>query len=664
MITTAFEVPLTFSQERMWLLHQIDPASTAYNVCVALHLRGPLVVAELQAALHALVDRHEALRTVYSSSHGRPVATVLPTIPVEIRPLSLAADSLDAVRALAAAEAARPFDLARGPLLRAGLVRLADEEHVLILAVHHIVFDEWSMGVLFTELDLLYQAGPAGRTAGLPPLARAYADVVAAERRADLAPAAEHWRRALADLPALNLPTDHPPTAEPSTAGATISFEVPPGLTAKLTAIAREARATLYMTGLAAFSALLSRYCGQDDVAVGTTVANRSAPQTAGLIGAFFNTLVMRSDLSGDPTFTELLGRTRAFCLDALTHQHLPYQRLVEELGGGSTPLFRVMYEAHAGLPPALTLGDLTAEPLRFEDTEAKEDLSLSLTADGDRVVGHLSYRTDLFEQDTAEQLAESFTHLLGQVAEAPDVPLGTLDILPPARRELVLAAGWGAAPLGPLDRCAHTLFEDRVRLDPEATAVLEGESTLTYTELDRRSNRIAHWLQRQGVGPEDVVGVGLERSGWLVATFLGVWKAGAAYLPLDPGLPRARLDHMLTDSGARLVIDDARALERATSSLPEEPPEVAVLPDNLAYVIYTSGSTGRPKGVMVGHRGLVNFLHWCVAAYSVGGDGGAPLFSSVAYDMVVPNLYTPSSPDRPCTSSPRTRRWTSSAAP
>ncbi|MEU8381098.1 amino acid adenylation domain-containing protein [Streptosporangium sp. NPDC048865] len=400
---------------------------------------------------------------------------------------------------------------------------------------------------------------------------------------------------------------------------------------------------TPYMAGLAAFAALLSRHCGQDDVAIGSTVANRATPHSEHLVGAFFNTVVMRADLSGEPSFTELLRRTRAYCLDALTHQHLPYPMQVQ----GRTPPFRVLYEMHAGLAGATALGDLAVEPFAFPDTAAKYDLALSLMpGNGDgSLLGHLTYRADLFEPDTVRRLAESFVHLLAQAAASPDAPLGTLEILPPAQREALLAACRGPAPLGPLDVRAHELFERQARLTPQAVALAFGDVRLSYRELNARANRIAHWLRGRGMGPESVVAVRLERSDWLVAAFLGVWKAGAAYLPLDPGLPAGRLEYMVADSGARLVLDDAAALEAETRGYPSGDPGATGAPgspESMAYLIYTSGSTGRPKGVMVPHRGLVNFLRWCVSAYAVGGVGGAPLFSSVAYDMVVPNIYTP----------------------
>ncbi|MFC4894104.1 amino acid adenylation domain-containing protein [Streptosporangium amethystogenes subsp. fukuiense] len=631
---------LSYAQERMWLGHQLDPAGTEYNVCLALRLRGPLDVPALAGALGDLVARHQALRTVYPNVEGRPVASVLPPASVELPVHPVASE--EEVRGTAVAEARRPFDLAAGPVLRARLARLAAADHVLVLTVHHIAFDEWSMGVFFGELDALYRARLAGLPDPLPPLPAGYDEVVAAERAVDLAPALAHWRGALAGLPALDLPTDRAPAAETSgetsAAGEVVTFTVPAATAAALGAVARRCRATPYMAGLAAFAALLSRHCGQDDVAIGSTVANRAVPHSEHLVGAFFNTVVMRADLSADPSFTELLRRVRAYCLNTLTHQHLPYPMLAQ----GRAPLFRVLYELHAGLPGATRLGDLAVQPFEFPDTAAKYDLALSLMPEDDHLLGHLTYRADLFETGTARRLADSFVHLLAQIAAAPDAPLGTLEILPPAQREALLAACRGPEPPGSPDVCAHELFERQARRTPQAVALTFGEIRLSYRELNARANRIAHWLRGRGMGPESVVAVRLRRSDWLVAAFLGVWKAGAAYLPLDPGLPAARLEYMMADSGARLVLDDAAALEAETAGYPSADPDPAAAPGNLAYLIYTSGSTGRPKGVMVGHRGLVNFLHWCVSAYAVGGVGGAPLFSSVAYDMVVPNIYTP----------------------
>jgi amino acid adenylation domain-containing protein len=641
---TAPESRLSFAQERMWLHHQVDPAAVEYNVCLALRLRGPLDAAALAGALTGVVARHEALRTVYAARDGHPVATVLAPGPVELPVRPVAGE--EEARSLAAEAAREPFDLARGPVLRATLARLAAGDHVLLLTVHHIAVDEWSVGLLLSELDVLYRAALDGTRDPLPPLPASHADVVAAERQADLSAALGHWRRTLAGMPPLDLPTDRPPGAEPGSAGAIIRFTVPPRVTSALAAVARRARVTPYMAGLAAFTAFLARYCGQDDIAVGSTVANRGVPGAEHVIGAFFNTVVMRGDVSGDPAFAELLARTRARCLDALTHQHLPYSMLGPATGGGRTPLFRVLYELHAGVPARTRLGELAVEPFPFPDTAAKYDLALSLMPvrdqQGDHLAGHLTYRSDLYEPGTAQRLADAFLHLLGELAGAPDRPIGSLELLPPGQRAAVLDASRGPAPLGPLNLRAHDLFARQARLTPQATAVTFGDVRLSYRELDERSDRIAHWLRARGAGPERVVGVCLERSDWLVAAFLGVWKAGAAYLPLDPALPAERLEHMVADSGAMLVLRDTAELAAAVASAPAAGPSAGSAPDDLAYVIYTSGSTGRPKGVLVPHRGLVNFLHWCVAAYAAGGVGGAPLFSSVAYDMVVPNLFTP----------------------
>ncbi|MFI6482211.1 amino acid adenylation domain-containing protein [Nonomuraea sp. NPDC050663] len=626
----ASESALSHAQERLWVNHLLDPSGADYNVCLALRLQGRLDTRALGAALTALAARHEPLRTVYTSRDGRPVATVLPPGPVGLDLHRV--DGEEGARRLAESRARTPFDLATGPVLRACLAVLGADDHVLILTVHHIAFDEWSMGILLAELDALYQGGE------LAPLPAAHAEVVAAEREADLDAALGHWRAALDGLAGLDLPTDRAPAAEPSSEGAVITFTVPAPVAAALGAVARRARATPYMTGLAAFTAFLSRYCGQDDIAIGTTVANRALPHSEHLIGAFFNTVVIRGDVSGDPGFTDLLGRTRDACLGALTHQRLPYPMLAD----GRAPLFRVLYEMHAGVPAGLRLGDLQAEAFEFPDTAAKYDLALSLMPSGGTLVGRLTYRRELFEPGTAQRIADSFLHLLEQLAAAPDTRIGALELLPPGRRAEVLAACGAAPPLGPLDQRLHDLFVRQARRTPQATALSYGSTRLSYRDLDERANRIAHWLRGRGVGRGSVVGVCLERSDWLVAAFLGVWKAGAAYLPLDPGLPAERIGFMVGDSGASFVLRSAPDLEAAVASCPATDPLVPSTPADLAYVIYTSGSTGRPKGVMVPHRGLVNFLHWCVSAYAVGGVGGAPLFSSVAYDMVVPNIYTP----------------------
>ncbi|HEX2095199.1 MAG TPA: amino acid adenylation domain-containing protein, partial [Longimicrobiaceae bacterium] len=657
-------LPLSFAQQRLWLVDRLDPGSTAYNIPFALRLRGALDVAALRACLDGLVRRHETLRTTFPERGGVPVQVVHPPAPVplpvlELRGLPAAVREAEAER-LAGEEAARPFDLARGPLLRSTLLRLADDDHVLCFTLHHVVSDGWSTEVLVREVSALYGAFSRGEEPRLPELPVQYADYAVWQRSwlagETLEEQVGYWKERLAGAPPLlAIPTDRPRAFGLSPHAGSHPFHLPPELTRGLRALARREGATVFMALLAAWQGLLGRYAGQEDVVVGSPIAGRSRRETEGLIGFFVNLLAMRADLGGDPTWTELLGRVREAALGAYDHQELPFERLVEELGVERslthTPVFQVVFalERAAGEEGRLSLGDLRMEPFRAGAGIARFDLELSVLEAEDRLGAHLLYRTGLFEAETVARMVGHLEVLLEAVVADPRRRLSELSLLRGAERTQVLEGGSGAALEYPRERCVHELFAGHAARTPDAPAVVSGDGVLTYAELDRRANRLAHHLRARGVGPESPVGVCLERSADLTIAVLAVLKAGGAYLPLDPAYPPERLAFMVRDSGARLVVTRRALLARLPGEAEavcldaamggagiDAAPVVPLAPGSLAYVIYTSGSTGTPKGVMVSHGALAHLVAWHVRAFGVVPGDRATLVASPSFDAAV----------------------------
>jgi len=631
--------PASAAQQRLWLIDRLQPGSALYNVPAYFRIRGsaPLSVGALATALDEIVRRHEALRTVFVIGAGEPMQTLEPYWPLgpaRLPQVDLSALPWERRRAeearLAAAEAARPFDLARGPLLRGALLRLDPSEHVLLLDVHHIVSDGWSIGVLADELTSLYR----GERLAEPALQ--YADFADWQRRWLTGEVLEaqlgYWRERLAGLPPLDLPTDRPRPSVQSFRGAAVRLDLSPELKADLERVSRGQGATLCMTLLAGFQALLGRYSDQDDLGVGTPAAGRNRQEIEGLIGFFVNTLVLRADLAGRPGFAELVARARVTALGAYAHQDLPFDRLVEDLAPqrnlSRNPLFQAAFAFQNVPMPELDLGSgLTMEAEDAPVSTAKFDLALFVQEERGGLAAVLEYCTDLFEAETARRLLAHFRALLEAAIAAPATPVEELPLLAEAeRRELLLDRNRTRRAF-PRDTPVHRLFEEQARRNPDAVAVVAGNERLTYAQLNRRANRLAHRLQSLGVGPDTPVAVVLERSVEMVAAFLAVLKAGGAYVPLDPRDPADRLAFVLDDTAAPVVIGrpaemvaaglapcESRALfcvdVDGTESM-ELPAswngDMAVEVDaaNLAYIIFTSGSTGRPKGVAVAHRAI-----------------------------------------------------------
>jgi amino acid adenylation domain-containing protein len=631
-------LPLSFAQERLWFVDQLEPGSTVYNLPSALRLTGTLDVGALERALGEIVRRHEALRTVFAEVDGSPVQVVAPfggfALPVEDLSGLDEADRDAAVGRRVGEEALQPFDLSAGPLFRALLLRLGAEEHVLLLAMHHIVSDAWSMGVLSREFSVLYTAYSEGRESPLPELAVQYADYAVWQREQLEGPVLDrqlaYWRERLAGAPELlELPTDHPRPAVQAHRGATVPVELSPELLEGLQALGRSEGATLYMVALAAFQVLLSKYSGSDDIVVGSPIAGRERDEVKGLIGFFVNTLVLRTDLSGDPSFREVLRRVREVTLGAYERQEVSFEKLVAELSPerslGHSPLFQVSFTLDNAQGTGGRLAGLGVQGVETESEVAKFDLSLSLAETAQGLRGGLNYSTDLFERGTIERMLGHLARVMEQVAADADVRLSRLALAGPEERARVVVEWNRTERPYPRGVCIHELFDAQVRERPEAAALVWGEESLTYRELDARANQLANHLVRLGVGPDVRVGVLLERSAELIVSILAVLKAGGAYVPLDPGYPAERLRLMLADSSVRVLLSRGELAEvveagglavvrldqaaGALASESAEAPRSGATPENLAYIVYTSGSTGKPKGVMVAHRHVVQLV-------------------------------------------------------
>jgi amino acid adenylation domain-containing protein len=664
-------LPLSTAQQRLWLLYHLDGRGPAYNVPKAVRLQGPLEAGALARAFGELVARHEALRTVIAVRQGEPVQVVHEPAPFALAEDYLAAlpeaERLPMARVRVAEEARRPFDLEQAPLMRARLCRLGPDDHVLVTVLHHVAADGRSLEILFEELALLYGAIRDGQPGALPPLPIQYADYAAFERTwlrgESMERKAAWWREYLADAPRqLRLPVDRPRPPGPDFAGDLEHVVIPSDLVNGLRRLARDAGASLYMATLAVLGALLARYGGQEEVCIGSPVENRPFPETAGLVGAFINTIVLRVSLAGDPSFVDLLGRVRDAALEAFERQDVPFERLAEALqpdrSPRAAPVVQVAVSWLDGRRGFLALPGLRATPVDFEFHSVKFDLNLEVYETDDDLHVAWFYSSALFDRETVRRLARHFRGLLESALAEPARPVARLAMLSAAEGRRLIAA-WNATDMAhPTDATVVGLFEAQARATPAAIAVTCGEQSVGYAELDHAASRIARRLAAGGAGPGRIVGVLLEHSIELVAALLGVLKSGAAYLPLDPSWPDERLAFAMTDAGAVLLVAGARTLEGRAL-----PPAVAVLPvdsalgaagppdgaggapagpADAAYVMYTSGSTGTPKGVVVEHGALLNYVWWARSVYGQGEPLDWPLFTSVAFDLTVTSLYVP----------------------
>ena len=674
--------PLSFGQERLWFIERMNPGSGAYHISYAVRLRGELDVSALQAALTALVSRHEVLRTCVMDEGGTPLAYVNPPADMRLPVDDLRAleDSTrdEALRRQLAEEAAREYDLVHGHVLRARLWRHGESEWIAFLGLHHLVADGWSLDILIRELRACYDAQVHGRAPALAPLPIQYGDYARWQREWLRRPVMDtlvaYWRRALDGAPlVLDLCPDRRRPPQQPFEGALEPVSLSSELTQRIRALARREGATTFMTLLAAFQLLLARYADVNDVLVGTPVANRTRVEIEGSIGFFVNTLVLRGELHGDPTFAELLARVKSRTLDAFEHQELPFEQLVDALDVPRDPSRSAVCQVHfvwQGTPlPPLTLPGLDTDPLPPEGLErrtAKVDLLMSLADTGGIIEGGVEYATALYHAGMMRRFVEHYVALLEAVTRHPALPLSTIELWGQAERQRVLEE-WGAGPRDTLvtgSGSVEAWIAAQCERTPEALAVRSGEMRVTYAGLEQRANQLARGLRALGVGPDVRVGLCLPRSVEQVVAVLAVLKAGGAYVPVDPAYPTARQTYVLGDSAVRVlvttsglsvpvsadveVIDLSRDVEALAAQPSTTPPPLA-LSDHLAYVLYTSGSTGQPKGVMIARRALANYVRWAAAQYVRPTEGvdqagvmGAPLHSPLAFDLTVTSLLVP----------------------
>ncbi|WP_085694735.1 MULTISPECIES: non-ribosomal peptide synthetase [unclassified Pseudomonas] len=657
----------SFAQQRLWFLEQYEPGTGLYNIPAACRIEGPLRLDALEHSLNAVIARHEALRTRFDVADDLPVQVIEHHAPVRIECIDLQAlhDRHLTLQQYIDEEAAKPFDLAQAPLIRASAIRVGPHEHILLLTLHHIVSDGWSMTLLLNELSALYNARLRGDDPVLPELEVHYADYAHWQRDwlqgETLQAQLDYWASRLEGAPGvLELPSDRPRPPRLDHAGERVHFELPRDLTERLQQLSQRHQATLFATLLCAFNSLLFRVSNQADISVGYPVANRNDAQTQALIGFFVNTLVFRSQVGAGQPFADYLKQAQSRLLDADEHQDVPFERLVEALCPtrelNHSPLFQVMFSFfNQDIAQALTLDATTASVLPQNSRFAKFDLSLEMHMRDGVLGGFFEYRTALYDRDSIERLSSYLHVLLASIIADPGRPIGDLELLPPAERLSRLAPQPDAGFALSAERCVHDLFLDQARLTPDATAIVCAGQHVSYRQLEQQAQAIAAHLLELGAGPDSCVAVCLDRSVGMVAALLGTWMAGAAYVPMDPAYPHARLLHMLQDSQAPILLTERQHAEAFAghasavvtledldpnrSAVVTRPPVAAL---NTAYVIYTSGSTGLPKGVQVPHRAVVNFLRSMTAKPGIGATDRLLAVTSISFDISVLELFLP----------------------
>jgi amino acid adenylation domain-containing protein len=664
--------PLSFNQRRLWLLDQLEAGTPFNNLATALRIRGVIHVNVIQQVLNEFVRRHESLRTTFRLEAGEPVQVVSPPHPLPMTFIDLTELAHDEqeheIRRLAREEARTPMDLTTGPLIRVTLLRRRYDEHVGLVTIHHIIADGWSMGVFLRELGILYGAFSKGRPSPLPELPIQYRDYAEWQRQKCQGRALEdllsYWKEQLQDAPHIvRFRADRPRPAVMTSAGAAKTFSLPTALSESIKELSKLEGVTPFMTLLAAFGALLYRHTDQETILIGTPITGRERPETQDLIGFLVNTLVLRIDFLGRPTFRHLLGRIRETALGAIAHQEMPFDKLVEELRPprdvSRHPLVQVMFAFQNAPLPTLVSPDLSISLLELGSEIARFDLALEIFDQTHGMTGRFEYRTDLFDEATIDRLARHYQDLLHGIASNPDQRISQAPLLTASERRQLLVE-WNATRTAyPEEACLHHLFEAQVERTPEAVAVIFGGESLTYRELNERANQLAHHLRTLSVGPEVLVGVCMERSTEMVIGLLGILKAGGAYVPLDPSHPKARLAFMLEDARVSILLTEQRLASELPphtahalcldalplqfsipSSLSKENPPSRTTARNVAYVIYTSGSTGRPKGVMVEHRSVVNVVTSFIRSYHLSADDRVLQQTSLSFDVSVNEIF------------------------
>jgi len=659
------DLPVSFAQQSMLFLDRLNRESSVYNVSFSIRIIGSLSVTALEQSINEIIRRHEAIRTTFVMVEGVPMQAIAPKLTITLPVVDLQGLLETEVQLLITKSVRQPFNLEKGPLLRVTLLRLEPESHLLILTMHHIIMDGWSMGIFLKELGSLYQAFTAGEPSPLPELTIQYADFAVWQRQwltgEVLEKQLNYWKQQLADAPPLlELPIDYPRPPVQTFCGASREFQLDPHLTKQLVALSQKSDVTLFMTLLAAFAILLHRYSSQDDICIGSPFANRNRPEVRSLIGFFVNSLVLRTQIEGNPSFFEFLLHVRSLVLDAHAHQDVPFEEVVKALQPerytSYNPLFQVMFVLENFSLSTLELPGITLTPELVEQGTAKFDLSLSIWETKQGLIGSWEYNSDLFEPDTIARMGLHFQTLLEAIVEAPDQRVGELPLLTESERYQLLVEWNNTTKEYPFDKCIHQLFEDQVRKTPHSVAVVHEDEQLTYQELNERANQLAHYLQTLGVRPEVLVGICVDRSPLMVVGLLGILKAGGAYVPLDPAYPAERLAYMLSDSQVKVLLTQEKladtlpqnqakliCLDRdwpASGTTSQEHLLTGVKPNNLAYVIYTSGSTGQPKGVMICHQSVVNYIAAKKVAYGMNSNDRVLQFSSISFDYAVCEIY------------------------
>ena len=662
--------PLSFAQQRLWFLNQLEPESPVYNEPRAVRLMGLLNREALESTFNQIIARHEILRTTIALVDGEPMQRIAARRAISLPVVDLkgwsAEDRDTEARRLIQETVRRPFNLSQDLMLRVLLLRMGDREHILVVVKHHVASDGWSSAIFWQEVSALYRAFVSDRPADLGELSVQYADYAVWQRERFRGEVLEtqlsYWREQLENLATLQLPTSVPRPAIQSYRGAKQTFVLSNDLSDKLKTLSRREGVTLFMTLLAAFQTLLHRYTGQEEIAVGSLIAGRNRAEIEGLIGFFVNTLVLRTDVSGNLTFRELLQRVRGVCLGAYAHQDLPFEKLVEELQPQRTlnrnPLFQVTFQLSHSPRRVLTLPGIEAEEIEADSVTAKFDLSLSMADNGERIAGRIQFNTDLFDDATMERMSGHFQTLLKAIVADPQRAIFDLPMLSERERHQLLIEWNDTQRDYPKEKCIHQLFEQQVENGPDAIAVVFEREQLTYKELNQRANQLAHNLIKRGVQAETVVGICVERSLEMIIGLLAILKAGSAYVPLDAQYPEDRLSFMIEDSQAALILTQRKFAQRLRryrdrsiylddewTKLAQESsaaPITDATPQTLAYVIYTSGTTGTPKGVMIEHKSVVNYLSWFNQCGLADQAQRMPLNTNLTFDACLKQLFAP----------------------
>lgn len=660
--------PVSFAQQRLWFLHQFDPDSPVYNIASPTRLQGDLNVDALRHAIHEIARRHESLRTAFTTVDGKPMQVIAPHVSFEMPLIDLSGlpheqRESEADRLLKA-DMKKPFDLRRSAF-RVQLLRLSATEHLLSLNMHHIISDGWSMTVFFHELASLYENFCSDQPSSLPDLAIQYVDFAAWQRSwidgEVLAGHLDYWKTKLAGAPALlEIPSDRPRPAVRSPRGALVTFSISKSLAESLRTLSRREGCSLFMTLLAAFKTMVARYTGEDDIVIGAPIGIRDKPELENMIGCFINTLVLRTDLSGNPSFRELLGRVRDTALEAYEHHETPLERIVEELKvprhPGRSPIFQVLFQYLAEPAKLLEFGGVTGETLPIETETAQFELSLNLDDSADGLLGTFEYSTELFDAASIQRMTGHFLTLLEGIVRNPMQKIRSLPLLKPEEQDCF---GRDAQHVDAANKTVPALFEQQAKKTPEAIAVILKEKQLTYRELNDRSNQLAVYLSNAGVGVETLVAVCMERSIEMIVAVLGILKAGGAYVPLDPNYPKDRMAFMLEDTGAPILLtqthlakmfsaEQTRIIcvdsewENITNESGSRVPLPAIRGENLAYIIYTSGSTGRPKGVMISHGSLCNHASWMQETFPLNAQDRVLQRAPFSFDVSVWEIFGP----------------------